>query len=82
MPNDDPVPQASGRSVNPAVIGAGVLVVLLVVFVFQNTQRVRVSFLFFDAKPPLWVALLVTVAVALAAGELIAAVIRRNRKKS
>jgi uncharacterized integral membrane protein len=36
-----------------------VVLILLVVFIAQNTQRVRVSFLGWDGHPPLSVALLV-----------------------
>ena len=43
-----------------------VLVVFLVVFVAQNTEQVSVSFLGWDWRPPLAVAMLVAVAAGLA----------------
>lgn len=51
-----------------------VVLLLIVIFVAQNTQHVQVSFLGWDSHPPLAVALLVAViaglAIAVAAGTL------------
>lgn len=52
-----------------ALVGVGVLLVLLVIFILQNTQSVRVSFLGFDGTAPLAVCLL----IAAAAGILLTA---------
>jgi uncharacterized integral membrane protein len=43
-----------------------VLLLFLIVFVAQNTERVSVSFLGWDTHPPLAVALLIAAAVGLA----------------
>ena len=62
------------------IVGAGVLGVGLAAFVFQNTGEVEVTWLFFDASQPLWVVLLVTVAIALVLGEMIGAALRRRKR--
>jgi uncharacterized integral membrane protein len=57
-----------------ALIGLVVVLLLLVVFVAQNTQHVQVSFLGWKGHPPLAVALLIAVvaglAIAVSAGTL------------
>ena len=52
------------------MIALGLLLLLLIVFVAQNTQKVNVSFLGWDGQTPLAVALL----IATTAGLFIAAV--------
>jgi uncharacterized integral membrane protein len=71
------------------VVGLGLVLVLLVVFIAQNTQTVSVSFLGWDGTAPLAVTLL----IATAAGLFLAAVagslrilqlrrrVRRERKQ-
>jgi len=53
-----------------AVVALGVVLVLLVIFIMQNGQRVEVSFLGWEGRPPLSAALI----CAVAAGILIAAI--------
>jgi uncharacterized integral membrane protein len=48
-----------------ALLGFGVVLVLLVVFIAQNTQSVQVSFLGWQGHAPLAVALLVAAAAAI-----------------
>ena len=52
------------------MIALGLVLLLLIIFVAQNTQKVNVSFLGWDGQTPLAVALL----IAAAAGLFIAAV--------
>jgi uncharacterized integral membrane protein len=59
-----------------AVIGVLVLVGLLA-FVFQNTNRVGFNFLIFDFTAPLWLMLGVTVLLAMGVGFLLG---RRSRR--
>ena len=49
-----------------AVVGAGVLLLLLVVFIAQNTQDAHISFLWWDGEAPLSVALLVAAIIGIA----------------
>lgn len=53
-----------------AVVALGVVLVLLIIFIAQNTRTVTVSFLGFDGRAPLAVALL----IATVAGLFLAAV--------
>ena len=66
----NPLRRSKTSAVWVFVVALGVLLVLLVVLILQNTQRVEVSFLGWDGKPPLAAALL----VAAAGGILIAAI--------
>jgi uncharacterized integral membrane protein len=45
-----------------SVIGLGLVLTLLVVLILQNTQEVKVSFLWWDGTPPLAAALLIAAA--------------------
>lgn len=66
---DDPLRRSRAGAIWVTLVGVGVLLVLLVVFILQNTQSVRVSFLGFDGSAPLAVCLL----IAAAAGILLTA---------
>ena len=68
--SDDPLRGSRTSGTWLAVVTAGVLLVLLIVFIAQNTREVNVSFLGFDGRTPLAVALL----IAAAAGLLIATI--------
>ena len=50
-----------------SIIGLGVVLVLLVVLILQNTQEVKVSFLWWEGTPPLAAALLIAAAGGIAA---------------
>ena len=49
-----------------------VLVILVVIFIAQNRQRVSVSFLWLHLKSPLWFILAITAVVGLAIGVSVA----------
>ncbi|MGD9960563.1 LapA family protein [Nocardioides sp.] len=79
-----PEPSAgpSEASVNPlrhsrtsglwgAVVALGIVLILLVIFIVQNTQKVEVSFLGWNGRTPLAAALL----IATAAGLIVAAIV-------
>jgi len=63
-----------------------VLLILLVVFIAQNTQRVQVSFLGWDGQPPLSVALLIAAvagaALAVSIGTLRMWQVRRRVRRT
>jgi len=69
-PNADRGPEATSRREDPlrrsrtsgvwaAVVVLAIVLLLLVIFIAQNTQTVRVSFLAWDGTTPLAVALLI-----------------------
>jgi len=75
MPDD-----TTGRQgLHPAFIGAVALGLALLDFVLQNTDDVRVHFLFLSTDKPLWLLLLLTSALAIAAAEIFAFAWRRRR---
>jgi uncharacterized integral membrane protein len=65
---------------SPAFIAAAVLALALLDFVLQNTDDVRVHFLFFSTDKPLWLLLLITSALAIGAAEVFAMAMRRRRR--
>ncbi len=69
-PTKDPLRSSRTSGAWTAVIVSAVLLVLLIIFIVQNTQDVQISFLGWDGTAPLAVALL----VAAVAGVLITAV--------
>ncbi len=82
FPGDDDSGDSSGLGLSPGLIGFGVLVALLGVFVFQNTAKTPIKFIVFDTNPPLWVALLVSVLAGVILGELGGWVLRRRKNRN
>ena len=64
------------RNNTPALVAALVLVAILVVFVFQNTQKASIRFLAPRVNAPLWVALFASMVVGVVVGFLLG----RNRR--
>jgi uncharacterized integral membrane protein len=71
--------QRRERRVPPALIGAVVFALVVLVFVLQNTHRVPIHFLWFEWDAQLWLMLLITCASAIAAAELFSVYLRRRR---
>ena len=67
------------RRIPGALIGAVLLAVIVLIFVFQNTHRVPIHFLWLDTDAQLWFMLLITAAVAIASAELFSMYLRRRR---
>jgi uncharacterized integral membrane protein len=79
-PSDSTSPPAEGRRLGGGAIASLTGVGLLVIFMIQNTQRVRLDFLFWHFTWPLW---LLTVASALL-GALVwfgLSAMRRHRRR-
>jgi len=64
-PTEDPLRRSRTSSAWVAVVALAGLVLLLVIFVAQNTQDVQISFLGWDGRAPLAVALLVAALVGI-----------------
>jgi len=68
-----------------AVVALAVLLLLLIVFIAQNTQDVEVSFLGWDGRAPLAVSLLIAtlvgIALAVVAGSLRILQLRRRVRR-
>lgn len=69
---------ASERSIGPKQIAIGVLGILAVVFIFQNTGKGKVHFLWFDITAPAWLWLIVVFLIGGAVGWIIR--VRRDRR--
>ena len=79
MANRD-VADSHERRLHAALIGAVVLALIVVIFVLQNTHRVPIHFLWFERDAQLWLMLLITSALAIAAAELFSVYLRRRRR--
>lgn len=62
------------------LIGSGILLVLLLFFIFQNTAETHFKFLFWSFTLPLWLALVITAVVAFVVGQL-ALMWRRHKRR-
>jgi uncharacterized integral membrane protein len=74
--DEDWVERREGPS--PKLIVAGIVVVVILLFVLQNGERTRISFLFLDGQYPLWILVAVVAALGFLAGWLVAAARRRR----
>jgi uncharacterized integral membrane protein len=64
-PPKDPLRRSRTSSAWVAVVGCAILLVLLVVFIAQNTQDVEVSFVTWEGRAPLAVSLLVAALIGI-----------------
>jgi uncharacterized integral membrane protein len=71
--------QPQRRETNWKAWALGVLVVLILIFIAQNSQSVQVKFLFFDASAPLIFALLITTILGMVIG-YVGPIVRRHRR--
>lgn len=60
---------------------AGIAVVLAVVFVAQNNERVETSFLVFEVTTSLWVSLLVALALGAVLGQAVEVLWARRKRR-
>jgi uncharacterized integral membrane protein len=68
--DEDPLRGSRTSGFWAATVGLGVLLLLLIIFIAQNTRTTTVSFLAWDGDVPVAVALLVAAAIGLALGLL------------
>jgi uncharacterized integral membrane protein len=73
-------PQPPRSETNWRAWGLAVLVVLVIIFIALNSQRVTVDFLFFDASMPLIFALLITTVLGIVIG-YVGPIVRRHRRE-
>jgi uncharacterized integral membrane protein len=62
-------------------IGAGAIVVALIVFVLQNTDSTPVTLLVFDVTFPLWLMLAATIVLSLGVGYVLGSRGKTRKKK-
>jgi uncharacterized integral membrane protein len=75
VPKDGP--SGDGRRLDGRVVAGGIVLVLLAIFVIQNTNETGLTFLFWEFSWPLWLTLALTIVISLAIGFLLG---RRGRK--
>jgi len=63
------------------LIAAGVIGVLILIFIVQNTASVAFNFLFFDFTWPVWLMLVITLALGFLGGLLLGAFLRRRKRR-
>jgi uncharacterized integral membrane protein len=66
--------------VSPRLIVAAVALIVAVIFIFQNSERVETTFLVFNVTTRLWVGLLVAVLVGVILGLVAGAAWNRRRR--
>jgi len=85
-PGKDPLRRSRTSGAWFTVVGLALLLLLLVVFIAQNTQDVQVSFLGWDGQAPLAVALLLAsvigILLAVVAGSLRILQLRRRVRRT
>ena len=67
---------------NWKMIAAGVVAVLALIFILQNTEKRSIQFLFFDWTVGTWFALLVTFVLGMLVGWLLAWFIRSRNERA
>lgn len=77
MANED---SSSRTQISAGFIGIAVVAVLLIIFIFQNTQEETVELLLWDVTAPMWLVLLGTAVVSLVLAE-VATFLRRRRRR-
>jgi uncharacterized integral membrane protein len=85
-PAEDPLRRSRTSGAWVAVVVLAALLLLLVIFIGQNTQKVQVSFLLWEGKAPLAVSLLVAsligILLAVVAGSLRILQLRRRVRRA
>jgi uncharacterized integral membrane protein len=71
--------QPPKKETNWRAWGLGVLILLVVIFIAQNSQTVKIKFLFFDASMPLIFGLLIAVILGALIG-YIGPIVRRHQR--
>lgn len=71
--------QPPKKETNWRAWGLGVLILLVLIFIAQNSQTVKIKFLFFDASMPLIFGLLIAVILGALIG-YIGPIVRRHQR--
>ena len=74
--------EEGGRKISPRLIIAVVAAVIALIVVLQNTNRVNITFLFFDGTMHLWTFALLMILVGVGLGQLAGVLIRRRRRRA
>ena len=58
----------SGFTISPKMVSIAAVIVLAIVFVFQNTDKAKLKIIFFTVTMPLWIAFVVLLAIGAVIG--------------
>ena len=78
---EDRGPPSERSGVSPALIVLGIVAIVAVVFIVQNSARTEINFLFFDLNSRVWVALLVAIGIGILLDRLFIYWWRRRRSR-
>jgi uncharacterized integral membrane protein len=78
----DQAPAQPRSGVSPTVIALGIVAIVAVIFIVQNSSRTDVNFLFFNVRSRVWVALLVAIGIGVLLDRLFIAWWRRRRTRA
>ncbi len=70
MNNEKTPAPAEPSGITPRLVIGGVVGVILIIFIIINRSQTEVSFIFFTAQTPLWVALVVAAILGFLGGVL------------
>ena len=69
------------RRVSPEIIGAAALAIVLVIFIVQNDEDQKVSWVVFSKRGPLWAVILVSAVIGYLIGQLVEFGVKRRRRE-
>lgn len=72
--------RSSRRSLSPEIFGAGVLALVLLIFIVQNSNDVNVHWLVFSKRAEVWVVIIVSAVLGYLIGQLIEFSLKRRRR--
>ena len=70
-----------GEGISPTLIGLVVLAAATVIFIVQNSERPKITFLFFSVRTRLWVAIALAIALGVVLDRLFAIWWRRRKER-
>lgn len=77
--SDEEISERRGSRISGGLVVAVVIAVVLVVFIFQNTDDAEVTWLVFDRKAPLWLVIVIAAVAGAVLSEVAGWVVRRRR---
>jgi hypothetical protein len=78
---DDAFENPDKRRVSPALIGIGVLVAVIAIFVLQNRERTSLDGLFVEVQSRVWVALAIAVGLGVLLDRVVSTWWRRRKRR-
>lgn len=79
--NQDNQPASRGKKVSFELIAAGLLAVVLLIFIVQNDEDVKVSWVVFSRRAAVWTVILASAVLGYVIGQLIEYSIKRRRRQ-